>query len=81
MINVLWITNIMLPAVSSYLGKKVQYGGGWMEALLADLSRNEDLNLAVATIYDGKEIKQLKYKSITYYLYRSIIRYKIMNRH
>lgn len=68
MINVLWVTNIMLPAVSSCLGKKVQYGGGWMEALLADLSRNEDLNLAVATIYDGKEIKQLKYKSITYYL-------------
>lgn len=67
--NILWITNIIFPAPSKALGRPSPVVGGWMYAsakALVDL--DPSVNLAVATVYDGDQIKRLLIEGITYYL-------------
>lgn len=50
--NVLWITNILLPEVSAHLAGDgvVRASGGWLSSLLEVLERVHEINLAVATV-------------------------------
>ena len=67
--RILWITNIPLPPVCRELGAKELPMGGWMYSALQSLSdHSNNLVFAVATIWNGKELKQFEKDGITYYL-------------
>lgn len=66
--KVLWITNIKFPAVCRALGEKEPVIGGWMYSLSSELVKEPTIQLAVATVYSGSEIKEIKAGNITFYL-------------
>ena len=66
--KVLWITNAIFPEPSKKLGLPIPVFGGWMYGLAQDLSCFADIELAVATIYDGTDLKVFYEKGIHYYL-------------
>ena len=47
--NVLWVTNIILPEASGLLGESVNPFGGWLVNASKDLSRRPEINLFVAS--------------------------------
>lgn len=67
--KILWITNILFPAVCKELNLPIPVVGGWMfsgaEALL-NASKNVKLN--VASLYEGKTLESKQISNITYYL-------------
>jgi len=67
-INVLWITNILLPDICEKIGLPKPFVGGWMFALSKYLSSQEDVSLSVASVYDGSEIKEVVVNNIIYFL-------------
>jgi len=66
--NVLWITNIILPPVCSKLSLPIPNTGGWMLSSANCLKEAEGIELAVASVYGGKEIYQADIDGIRYYL-------------
>ena len=54
--RVLWITNILLPDACRKLNMRVINEGGWMHSLLEEYTSRQDVNIAVASIYKGKEL-------------------------
>lgn len=67
--NILWITNIMLPPLCEQLGLSVPVIGGWMYSSAKRLMNMErTLRLAVATVYPGKEMQKHEVDGIIYYL-------------
>lgn len=67
-INVLWITNILLPDICEKLGLPKPFVGGWMFALSKYLSSEKDVSLSVASVYEGTEIKEIVVNNIIYFL-------------
>jgi glycosyltransferase involved in cell wall biosynthesis len=67
--KVLWITNTLFPDVCSELNITTPVVGGWMfsSAVALKLS-NPSIELAVAALYDGKNLQKLIIKGITYFL-------------
>ena len=66
--KVLWCTNIILPDAAKRLGIKPLPYGGWMVALAKDISRCDNIRLAIATVYDGNKILSFEENNIKYYL-------------
>ncbi len=67
--KVLWITNILFPYPSAKLNIEPPVGGGWMLASAYRLSKQQaDMQLAIATVYKGREIKKYEEDNIIYYL-------------
>ena len=66
--KVLWIVNIIFPYPAEQIGMKQTAFGGWLNGLANELKENTQLNLAIATVYSGKEIKEFNDGKITYYL-------------
>lgn len=66
--NVLWITNIMLPPLCKALGRKEAVSGGWLFSSASDLVKRNDIALSVATIYEGKELLEKRIGEIRYFL-------------
>lgn len=66
--RVLWITNIMLPPICEALNIKVPVTGGWMYSSLKNLQKFDDLEFAVATVYNGREFVSRLIGNTTYYL-------------
>ena len=66
--NLLWITNIIFPPLSRHLGLPVSVGGGWMLASAQRLTKNDDISLAIATVYDGKEFIDVIIDGVRYFL-------------
>lgn len=67
--NILWITNNLFPDVCASLGVKSPESGGWMHASALSILENKgDIKFAVASVYDGKELKALEIGGVTYYL-------------
>jgi L-malate glycosyltransferase len=67
-LKVLWITNIIFPEPSKALGLPVPVGGGWMYGLAEQLKANKEITLAVATVYEGNDVKCIDLNGIIYYL-------------
>ena len=70
--NILWITNILLPEAQSILGgdKILRGTGGWLIGTANALLRTSDITLSIASPSDKvKELKVLKGEKITYYLF------------
>jgi L-malate glycosyltransferase len=66
--RVLWITNIQLPATCEYLGQPSPVFGGWLSSLVNELKKESEIELAVATVYKGKEFKNMDIDNVKYYL-------------
>lgn len=67
--KVLWITNTLFPDVCIELGISTPIVGGWMySGAKALIKENKCIQLAVATLYNGKELKSIYLNGITYFL-------------
>lgn len=66
--KILWCVNILLPDVAKAINAPQTPIGGWMVSLSAELAKIDGINLAVAAIYSGSELKKLEVNNITYYL-------------
>jgi len=66
--KLLWITNTIFPAPSKALGLPAPVVGGWMYGLAEQLAAQREIELAVATVYQGKELKIFDLDGIQYYL-------------
>lgn len=42
--------------------------GGWLNSLFDTLVQSEDINLAIATTYNGKELQKFQDEKVTYYM-------------
>lgn len=51
--KILWITNILMPAISKEIGMKASVFGGWMASSARYLSESDGTDLAIATVYGG----------------------------
>lgn len=66
--KVLWITNILFPDICKELGISAPVTGGWMHSSVMALQKcGRDIDLAVASLYSGRELKRSKINGITYY--------------
>lgn len=66
--NILWISNTIFPAPSEYYSFKRPISGGWMYSLAEQLSKEFNIKLAVATIYNGSDFKEIIIEDVIYYL-------------
>ena len=67
--KLLWITNIMLPPLCNYLNMPTPPVGGWMYSSLKALKNAyNDNKIAVATVWTGRDMRELEINGITYYL-------------
>lgn len=65
--NILWITNNVLPDLACALNMQTSASGSWLVDWSLQLSKNENVNLAIATV-SGDEFKKTELNNITYYL-------------
>lgn len=77
--NLLWITNIILPSLAKAKDMPIPAVGGWMYSSLKRLKIHSDINIAVATVYPGNKFEATEIDGIQYYLLplrgKSMIRY------
>lgn len=66
--RILWIVNTIFPYPAEMLGKDKNVFGGWMIGLLNALKQKDDIKIAVASTYNGKELKKYIDNNIIYYL-------------
>lgn len=67
--RVLWITNIVFPAIAEKLNLPKVVVGGWMYSSAKKLMEvDSDVKLAVATVYSGKCFIEHELDGIQYYL-------------
>lgn len=66
--NVLWIANTIFPDAAVHMGLPPPVFGGWMYGLARDLAQTGELRLAVATVYNGKDLLTFEINGIGYYL-------------
>lgn len=67
--RILWITNILFPDICKELGLISPVMGGWMYSSAKVLiEASSKIQLAVASIYGGNELKSIKINDIIYYL-------------
>jgi glycosyltransferase involved in cell wall biosynthesis len=68
--KVLWVSNVLFPDVCKELKVETPVVGGWMYAgAKALLNENKELKLAVASAYNGDDLKIIDKFNITYYLF------------
>ena len=67
MLKILWITNNLLPKTAAYLQCQAASSGTWLIDIADMLSKQKDVQLAVACVY-GKEFKKIDLDGVTYYL-------------
>ncbi len=66
--KVLWITNLIMPPVAEDLGMKIPPICGWMYSSLKRLVRMApDMEIAVASLYDGNEIYDKTLGGVRYF--------------
>ena len=65
--KVLWIVNMVLPELAKHLGVQTSASGTWMIDLSNGLSKQENVELAVACVY-GKKFQKIELNKKIYYL-------------
>lgn len=66
--RVLWIVNTLFPKVSERIGVAAPISGGWMYGLADALVSDGQIELAVATVYSGIDLKVFKIDGVVFYL-------------
>lgn len=65
--KVFWITNIPIGQIAVEMSKESR-GGGWMDAMLAPLIKEESVSLYIATTTPTKNRVRKEYDGVVYYL-------------
>ena len=66
--KILWISNTIFPAPDKKFGLPTSVFCGWMYSLAKDLSKDLNIELAVANVYKGRDLKIFNYQVIQYFL-------------
>ena len=67
--KILWITNILFPYPAIRLNLDPPVVGGWLyTSATALLQLQSDMQLAIATVYNGLELKKYESDNVTYYI-------------
>lgn len=66
--RILWISNSIPPDVCLVLKRPVPVSEGWTYGLASLISQNQNIKLAIATIWNGVEFKEYEINGVTYYL-------------
>lgn len=66
--KILWIVNTIFPYPARKIGQEKCCFGGWLNGLANMLKDNNDIKLAIATVYNGVDIKKFDDGKIIYYL-------------
>ena len=67
--RILWITNRIFPDACKALGIPVPYVGGWMYSGAKYLLENfKDIQLGIASLYQGENLKKLELNNLTHFL-------------
>ena len=66
--NILWLTNGIMPDMADAMNMKRSYGGSWLLEPAAALAKDEKYNLSIVTPWSGKESMHKKINGIDYYL-------------
>lgn len=66
--KILWIVNTIFPYPVEKLGLEKNNFGGWLNGLANELVKNNNIELAIATVYKGKDIAEFNDGKIKYYL-------------
>ncbi len=66
--RVLWVVNTLFPFPAKKIGVNYSFFGGWMIGLMNTIIKYNNIELAVATTYNGKEILQYDDYKVKYYL-------------
>mgnify|MGYP005770935627 CR=1 FL=1 len=64
----LWIVNTIFPYPAEKLGMKKTSFGGWLNSLFGTLRKSENFELAIATVYNGKNMQKMDDGQVIYYL-------------
>ena len=65
--RVLWIVNIIMPELAEHIGKLTAPSGSWLVDISDGLSKEKDIDIAIAAI-GGDEFKKYELGDKTYYL-------------
>lgn len=66
--KILWITNFTLPEVAEVTKVGTVTSGGWLIDLSKRISKDKNIELYIASFYNGKEIKYVKVEGRTHIL-------------
>ena len=66
--KILWIVNTIFPYPSKMLKINNNVFGGWMLSLMDEIKKKREIKLAVATVYNGKELLMYENDNVIYYL-------------
>lgn len=66
--KILWIVNTIFPYPANKIKKDKTCYGGWLESLAKQIQKQDEIQLAIATVYNGKEIKEYNDGKTIYYL-------------
>lgn len=66
--KVLWIVNTIFPAPSKVLGLTLPTIGGWMYGLAEKVSKSDNIELVIATVYSGNKIEKVTFDGMDYFL-------------
>ncbi len=66
--RILWISNSIFPDVCLAINRPIPVSEGWTFGLASLISENQNIKLAVATIWNGGEFKEYDINGVLYYL-------------
>lgn len=66
--KILWIVNTIFPYPAKMIGLEKNVFGGWLNGMANEVIENENVDLAIATVYNGNEIKKISDGKTIYYL-------------
>lgn len=66
--RVLWIVNMVFPAVAEKLGLRTSTSGGWLLDLAKAISMQPTVELGVMTYYAGDEFVDIVHEGVRYFL-------------
>lgn len=66
--KILWIVNTIFPYPAKKLGIEKTNFGGWLNSLAKEVVKKNKIKLAIATVYNGKNIIEFNDGEVIYYL-------------
>lgn len=66
--KIFWVVNVLFPYPSKQIGELNNPFGGWLMGLFNEIRNIKSIDLCIASVYNGKELKKYCDSNITYYL-------------
>lgn len=67
--KIMWLCNILLKEFANKINQPSYYGGGWMESLSKDISKNNECKLIICAPYKKNELRKEEINGIIYYAF------------